>query len=292
MTLFMTSCAKQEEPLKTSDAAPLLLKVTKDGDENEMYLFGSIHAADETLYPLSDTVIESFKKSDYVAVEFDLIEEMKDLEGQIEMLSDFVYKEGKMITDDLDKENYDRAVEMLKNAGLYNSLYENYIPIMWQSLIETAAIVDSGLEERHGIDRHILSLAKDEEKEIIELESAKYQYDILKSFDKKTQINLLKSSIEEYDSSIDNLKQLYELYKRGNRSDLEKNLFKEETDDEYQAIYNKKLITQRNEKMAERLDLEFKNGKKIFCTVGLAHIIGEGGIADILSKKGYIITVQ
>ena len=88
------------------------------------------------------------------------------------------------------------------------------------------------------------------------------------------------------------MKELYELYKSGDKSELEKLLL--ESDEEANEIteeFNKKLITIRNENMKNTLIDEFDNDKNIFCTVGLAHIIGEGGIADLLEKENFTVKI-
>ena len=43
--------------------------------------------------------------------------------------------------------------------------------------------------------------------------------------------------------------------------------------------------------MADSLEESFQEGKDIFCTVGLGHIIGDDGIADLLEQHGYIVKV-
>ena len=289
--LFIGCGKKQQEEVEpTSNSTPLLLEVTKENAENKLYLFGSIHASDESMYPLPDYVMDAYEKSQEIAVEFDLIEYTKDLSSQMESLSKFVLTDDTKISDYIEQEDYDKGVEILKNAGLYSPLYNFYNPILWFTLIENAAIVDANLDEKYGIDHYFLERAKEDDKEIIELESAEYQYNVLSSFDYDTQVYLLKQSINEYDDVKTELEKLHELYKKGNKEELEGLLLEEETD-EYTKEYNDKLITIRNKNMAESLEESFKEGKDIFCTVGLAHIIGEGGIADLLEQKGYTVKI-
>lgn len=292
-SFMLSGCAKQEaETVPNQYSTPLLIEATKEGTDSKLYLFGSIHAADETLYPLPDYVLNAYKESDAIAVEFDLIEFTKDLSNQIELLSKFVYTDEKTIQDDIDEETYEKSVEILKEAGLYNMMMDNYKPIMWQSLLENAAMASSNLDEQYGVDNHFLKTAKEDDKKIIELESAQAQYDILLGFKDDVQVQLLKSSLNSYEESVNDLKKLYDFYKKGDKEELEGLLFKEdEKEDKYLEEYNKKLITERNEKMAKILNDITKKDETVFCTVGLAHIIGNAGIADILESKGYSIKI-
>lgn len=288
----MVGCSnKKEETKPISTTTPLLIEVTKEGVENKLYLFGSIHAADETLYPLPDYVLNAYKESDAIAVEFDMIEFTKDLSNQMELLSKFVYTDGTKITDYIENDTYTKGVELLKSARLYTSMIDHYKPIMWQSLIENVAMINAGLDEAYGIDQHFLSLAKENNKNIIELESAEYQYNMLLGFDMDMQVYLLEESIKQIEEAKDAMMQLYDLYQKGNQEELEKLVFGEETSDSYTEQYNDALITVRNQNMTETLEQTFKEGQNVFCTVGLAHIIGEGGIADLLEQEGYTITI-
>ena len=142
------------------------------------------------------------------------------------------------------------------------------------------------------IDMYFLNIAKEDKKEIIELESANYQYGILSSFDIPMQVYLLEESVNNYDASLNQMKDLYELYKKGNKEDLENLLFSDEEMNEYDKIYNNALITVRNEKMTKLLEEYFAQDKNIFCTVGLAHIIGDNGIANLLKQDGYKVEVK
>lgn len=290
--LFMIGgCAKpQEEKMDTSTVTPLLLEATKEGENQTLYLFGSIHAGEEGLYPLPDYVMDAYRKSDVVAVEFDLVAYEQDLDAQIALLANFVNLDGKKIQDYISEETYNKSVEILRKAHLYSPMFDYYTPMMWQMLLENAVIVDTNLEEQYGIDKSFLNLSKENQKEILELESAESQYNMLSGFDYDTQIHLLEQALDEYEDSKESLKTLYELYKKGNREELEKILFEEEeASNPYLEEYNEELITKRNKGMLDSLKKAMEDEKDIFCTVGLAHIIGEGGLADLLEEQGYTI---
>lgn len=287
--LILSGCHKEKTIVEQTDSTPLLFEVTKEGQDNKLYLFGSIHAADESVYPLPSYIEDAYEKSDEVAVEFDLIEMTNNLETQVNNLAKFINKDGKNIKDIINEDSYNEAVTILKNAGVYNSLWEHYNPMMWYSLIETASMKDSELSEEKGIDLHILKKAKEDKKEIIELESADYQYEMLLSFEEELQIYILEHSISAYNESVDELKKLFELYKKGNKKDLENFLFNENNNSLEEEKFNDVLVTNRNKNMTESLKSYFNEEKNIFCTVGLAHIIGNDGIAASLEKEGYIV---
>ncbi len=293
LIFFVSGCtpenndSKKEEAKSTS--SPLLFEVTKEGSDNKLYLFGSIHAAEASMYPLPDYVLNAYKESDAIAVEFDLVAYNQDLEGQMESLKNFINPNGESVSKYLGEETYNKAKTILEKAHLYNSMYDLYNVVMWFSLMENASMADAEIFSTFGIDNHILTKAKDDKKEIIELESPEFQTDLLLNMDSKIMLTLINEMVDNYDEEVDELKKLYEAYKKGDRENLEAMFKGDEEETKDLGDYNKLLITDRNKGMFAKLDQYFKDGKKVFCTVGLAHIIGGESIIELLEGKGYTI---
>lgn len=282
--LTLTSCQKSTK----SASSPLFFEVSKNGSVAKIYLLGSIHAADETAYPLPKTIMDAYNESDYLAVEFDIIKYTQNIGEQVSLMQKFMYEGGKTIKDDVDEKVYDKMESILSKANLYSSLYDKYIPIIWSTLIDNAEMSESGLDEEYGIDMHFLNMAKEDKKKILELESAEAQYNVLLNLSDELSLQLLKDSVNNYNESIVDLKNLYEAYKRGNKDELESLVFTSETD-ELTSEYNEELIDKRNIGMFKGLDKQFRKGETVFCTVGLAHIIGENGLVSIFEQNGYTV---
>lgn len=282
--LVLTGCSSKKE-----QSTPLFFEVSKEGYTDKIYLLGSIHVADETVYPLPKTITNSYKESDYLAVEFDMIKYMDNIGSQMSLMQKFIYDDGTSIKDYVSEEKYNKMKQILEEVNLYSSLYDTYKPIMWETLIENASASKSGLEDEYGIDMHFLNMAKEDNKNILELESAELQYNVLLGFSDELTLKLLDDSINNYDESIEGLKELYQAYKKGNKEEIEALLFTDEETDELLDEYNDALITKRNIGMYKGLDKQFKKGNTIFCTVGLAHIIGEDGLVNIFKQNGYTV---
>lgn len=282
--LTLTSCQKSTKLA----SSPLFFEVTKNGSNAKIYLLGSIHAADETAYPLPNTIIDAYNDSNSLAVEFDIIKYTQNIGKQISLMQNFMYDGDKTIRDDVDDQVYNKMKSILTEVSLYSTLYDKYIPIIWSTLIDNATMLKSGLSEEYGIDMYFLNMAKENNKNILELESAEYQYKVLLNLSDELSLQLLKDSIDNYEESISELKWLYEAYKRGNRDELESIIFTSETD-ELTIEYNEALIDNRNIGMFKGLDKQFRKGETIFCMVGLAHIIGENGLVNIFKQNGYTV---
>ena len=133
-------------------ATPLLYEVTKKCSENKIYLFGSIHVADDRAYPMQDKIIEAYKNSDYLAVEFDLIKYEKDLQEQIDTMTLLAYSDGSTIKEHMYEDSYNLMVNYLKENKMYNSLYDYYKPALFYSLISNVQAIKSELDAEKGKD--------------------------------------------------------------------------------------------------------------------------------------------
>lgn len=281
---------------QSSTITPLLYRVTDD-DGNVAWLFGSVHVGRENFYPLPDYVIEAYNDSDSLAVEFDIVAFENDLTKQYAALAPMIYKDGSSIEDHIPSSLYENAVEILKEYDSYSSVMDMYCPAFWSSMIESLMIEEIGADADLGIDKHMLNLAHEEDKEILNIESAEFQYQMMADFDNDVQQLLLESAVESYNKksmASASLQVLMNLWSTGNEKMLEKyfNSSDSKMNDAQKQIYQKyqkAMITDRNLSMAEFTEDALSSGDEVFICVGAAHIVGEGALVDLLSNRGYTV---
>ena len=288
---------EETEPEQESAVTPLLYKVSDEAG-NVIWLFGSIHVGVEEYYPLPDYVLDAFRGSDALAVEANIVAFEKDLAGQVNMLKKMVYTDGTNIKDHLSEETYQRAVEILKENSLYSAAYDAYYPVLWWNLIDNAAVMQADVDAELGIDRYMIELAEDEDKQILEVESAEFQYDMLASFSQELQVYLLEMVIEGYEQDllVPEIYELVTLWGEGNEESFQAYLTaQEEVEREAEALlyqeYNDALIVSRNEAMTEYAVDALESGEELFICVGAAHVIGEGAMAENLRALGYTVEI-
>ena len=298
ITCLFSGCSNNkivDNKQELKGSTPIFYEITKHDSNNKIYLLGSIHAADETAYPLNEKIIKAFNDSTYLAVEVNLNELNNNLSEQIELVQKMLYIDNTTIKDHLGEELYNSMAEFLKGKNSYNQMYDNYKPMFFESLFENLIIDDANMNSNDGIDMYFLKLAEEKSKKIIEIETASFQYDLLLSLPEELSKMNLKNYIDDYDNSVADMRNLYEAWKKGNLEELNGIIFEEsdeELTDEQQKLidnYNNSLVIDRNYNMTNKLKEYFKDGKDVFCVVGLAHVIGEEGIANLLEKDGFIV---
>ena len=307
-----------EEEKPPVEATPLLYRVT-GADGSEMWLFGTIHVGDERTAFLPQEIYDAFEASDALAVEFNLNEDDKNMEEDEEYADSitelYYYTDDSQTKDHLEEEVYEAAVKMLKCLGQYNSNMDYMKPFVWESSI-TGALRQNGrrLFSEKGMDRRLLDLAEKAGKEILDVESAEEQTQMLSNFSDGLQEQLLKEALTyERSSYNEGLLELFEMWCAGDEETLRKYINDEEeeteedteedtegdteeetteVDEELEALrqeYENAMSTERDINMIEIAKGYLTSGKTVFYAVGLAHLLADDGLVDGLRAAGYTV---
>ena len=280
----------------SANTTPLLYKVT-DKKGNVAWLFGSIHAGADYFYPLPDYVLNAFDNADSLAVEFDIVAFENDLTAAAKMLEKFVITDGRNIKDFLPSGVYEDAKQILTENGYYNIMFEYYMPVLWMSLIDEFLYEKIDVKIDLGIDKHLIDRAYEKNKEILDVESAELQYNMLSGFSDMLQAFLLEQTIEGYKNLEESKKEFDEMLKiwsKGDEKALAKILGEDvefDTEDEKKLYneYNNAMLVERNKNMTDWAENTLKSGKEVFICVGAAHIVGEGAMVETLRARGYTV---
>lgn len=297
--LLLSACAPKNE-----SAGPAMWKVTsKDG--NVLYLFGSIHAATDDIYPLRDSVMKAYDSCDALAVELDT----NNMDGDTlkSMYTAMLLTDGTTIADHCDAATFEAMTTVLQEEGIYSPLYNAFGPVFWQTILEGAALKKAGLDSEKGIDSHFLSLAHESGKEILEVESLEFQIGLLVSDEaQKDAAALLPLLAERFEDCAKYYAYLYESYARGDMETISylvngnaqnpvntgdaslDDLIRVmgESESEWDSAYS---TAARNRNMAQAAAEYLASGKKVFFVVGAAHMVGPDGIPALLEEMGYTV---
>jgi len=286
----------QGQPAEGEPSGMLLWKVTGAAG-GELYLLGSIHVGDKSLYPLPEIVTDAYEAADLLAVEADIVALERDMEALTELSMIFTYTDGTTIRDHLPAELYEKARAYLEEIGSYGAAFDYMHPAMWTSLLDLEISDACGLKDRYGVDRHFLERAHDDGKEIYELESAKMQYEMMAGFSDELSALLLRSSLTDREAQKEEMRRLYELYKSGDFAAFSAYITEEPeglTEEELAlyAEYTYEMMDARNAGMAEQALELLASGEVCFYIVGAAHMVGETGLVNALTEAGCTVEQQ
>jgi hypothetical protein len=281
--------------IEPSDATPLMWLVTCPEGQT-MYLFGSMHAGEPTLYPLSNTIMDAFYAADYLAVEVDMLAFYGDFAAQMAFLAMLEYEDGMTIIDEIGQELYDKAVQALMDLNLGFTIEDieemnSYKPWVWSNDIFTMLAVEfSGLSAFYGLDLFFLNEAYENGIEVLEVENLFDQLNILLGFSTELQKLMLEEALD-IELAVEELLWLYDVFKYGNLEEI--TLIRESILDEMPEGLGEEfyqgLLALRDIGMADAVEQYFAEGKNVFYVVGLLHFVGESGIVDLLTQRGYAV---
>lgn len=281
-----------------SKITPAMWKV-EDQNGNFIYMFGTIHAADDDASIMPDYFEAAYNESRAIAVEADVSDIMNDATLTSSLMKYMMYSDGTKIQDHISTETYNAVSKVLKdNFSMYvENAYDYMTPIAWAYALESAVIEKVGLDIKKGIDTVTINRAKNDGKEVLEVESVESQAEMLGRLSENvSEIVLVPYSTQEgFDKQVDSLKKLYGDWKNGNEileeeldvsslTDMDEKLKKEI---EY---YNDEMLGKRNPLMADKAEEYIKAGKKVLVMVGAAHFYGDNGLINLMQKRGYTVT--
>lgn len=254
---------------------------------NKIYMLGSIHVGNSSLYPIDENIIKALKSSEKIYMEIDLSnrEEAKKMRQKI------YYNDGKNLKDDLGEELYSRVLKIFQGYGME----EDQVKILRPWAIYNIMASDPKGESTKGsfgVESYFLALSLLNKIEIDELESMEFQSNILSNFDKKTYVEMIENLTAEiekngYKNINSGLYTLLDTWQSGDRDKMKSILSLK--GDEASEKFNEAILDERDEGMAKKIDAMLKKDGKntYFILIGSAHLVPENSVTGILKNMGY-----
>lgn len=287
-----------------TEAKPMLWEVTSDKG-GKLYLFGSFHMANDSLYALPDAVMSAYEGSDALALEYDVVGALFDVPMLMEQQTMSMYLDGTTAADHLSPETYDAAVSYLTEAGMYSPQMDYFCVANWSSMISLAMASELGFDASAGVDNYLGSLAKAQGKPVYEVESQSFQLALLNSLSDEYQDFAVSNMLENLDEGRALLSDMAKAYYAGDEAAMTKLIEDEEFDEsdfagltaqQREALvaedeaYHQKMYGERNTAMTAVAEEYLASGETVFFVVGEAHMLGEDGIVAQLTNAGFTVT--
>jgi uncharacterized protein len=286
LTLAGLALLLQPAPASVARGTKLFLwKATSP--TTEVYLLGSIHLGKKEWYPMAKEVDGAFEKSKFLVLEAD------PSKADQQKLQQLVFQHGIYAGDDslakhVPADTLKATQELAASMGLPPASIDKMKPWFVAMTLSVVAIQKLGYSPEFGIDRHFAVRSKEQGKEILELESMEFQIKLLAGFGEELQAKYLAATVEEAGKSKDQMEKMVETWKSGDIAEFEKEtIIKPREKHPGLAEFHKKMIDDRNEGMAKKIEGYLKGKDPHFVVVGAAHLVGEKGIVKLLEKAGF-----
>ncbi|SHI76055.1 TraB/GumN family protein [Lutispora thermophila] len=268
--------------------------------KNHLYVLGSIHIADISIYPFGRNIMEAYYKSDYLAVEANIVPSNEDI---MYMLQKAFYQDGNSIDKNISEETYKKYTEFMDSyagtLGIGPEAYNLFKPWYVTLLLPNLTLAQNSFDAALGIDMYFVNKAMGI-KDIIEIEGIKFQVDMFDNFSPELQERLLISSLtemetakEDNNTTLESMKNMLTAWKKGDAAALEAilEISKQSDADKLSDEFVNKFWHDRDKHMADTIKkfLADENGKTYFVVVGAGHLVGDKGVIKILENDGYDI---
>ncbi|MDR9748576.1 TraB/GumN family protein [Paenibacillus taichungensis] len=268
-----------------------LWKVENKG--NTVYLLGTMHTVDNTIYPLRPEIEDAFNAADYLGVEIDFTKIVPD--ELAKLLTDVGnYQDGTTLKDHISAETYNKVKAFLKENGLPENSFDNIKAWNVQLQIGNILAAKQDLSEGMGVDMYFMGKSINAKKPIIGLESFESQYQVFNNFSDALQEKLILQMLDPNslpssttEMSMDDI---LKLWKDGDEKALVQFVDTLRWNDEY----FKGMQTDRNEEMAEKVKGYLNSDKKetYMIALGASHFAGDSGVVTMLEKQGFKVVKQ
>lgn len=256
----------------------LLWKVSRAG-KSSSYVFGTIHVSDPRITNLPEPVESALKNSDIFVME--ALPTPEEASALSQMM---FYADGTMLNDYLDDELFQRIAKVLSAFQL---------PIEAAAIIKPWAaflIMNYPADNTMPLDLKLLEIATSQGARIMGLETLREQGAIFSGMALDKQLRLLLDTVCNYDLVNQGIEEMKELYlKRDLNGLLNANVQHPHADEQLYIELNKKLLTDRNKMMIDRMQSVLQEGSA-FIAIGALHLPGDDGVMARLSQQGYKIT--
>jgi len=260
----------------------LLWEISGNGLKAPSYIYGTVHSADTRAFHFVKLAETYIAKSDAFAMEINM-----DNLGEMNLFSMMKY----LVMPG------DTTLEMLMTHDQYAKLDKFVTDSLHLALAMFNTIKPMfllGLEEGMSmsedsstfLDQYLMQEAKSREKEIIGIETVEEQIRALDLIPLKKQAKMVLELVElDTTKKEGSLEDIVDIYFKGDLDALYSFYKKEDLSNTFNAA----LITDRNHRMADRVD-SIIHKKRLFTAVGALHLPGDEGVINLLRKKGYTLT--
>ena len=258
----------------------LLYEISGNGVTQPSYIYGTIHIICKDDFVMTDVTKQKFGTSQQVYLEID----MDDPSMMSEVQKNMMITDGSTLKTLMSETDYQKVSKFFKDSVKINiGMMDKMKPFILSSMTlpKMMSCPTQSYEET------FVKMAKEQQKEILGLETINDQFDALDKMGMKKQADLmLVQMVEKWDEGKGTLKNMIKDYKNQDVDLLLEDMMKSKTMD---SEFEKDLLQNRNNNWIPKI-AKIAVEKPTFFAVGAAHLAGEKGIINLLRKKGYTVT--
>jgi len=259
-----------------------------EGEGGSAYLLGSLHVLTPEWYPLHPTINRAFDESNVLVEEID-IAEASDPTLMMSALAKAMLTDGRTLDKLIAADLYADVKKRSEAVGMPMIAVDRMKPWLVAISLMTPTLQAAGFKPELGVDKHFYDRAVNAKMPRQALETLQYQLDRFDGLPMPLQEAMLRSTLNDLDMEVGNIKEMAQTWASGNVAALEKMTLASLK--EFPELYTR-LLLERNHNWIPHVERCLKQNAGCFIVVGAAHLVGPDGLPTLLEKKGYKVTQQ
>lgn len=251
-----------------------------------IHLLGSIHAGQQSWYPMDAAINEALAAADTVACELNIKDPQVAMQTALLVQREGMYPEGESLQENVPPEVWQQVVDRLGNqvpAVVLNRMRPGLVAVT----LAQVALADAGLDMGAGVDMHVIGKAEESGQPVVPLETAEDQVALLFGPNAVIDAKMLAETLEDDTATMMAMfDSLVVAWKAGDAERMEQIYREDWLDDADMQAFHEELLVKRNHGMADKL--EHRQGNW-FVVVGALHLCGEVGVPALLEEAGWLV---
>ncbi len=260
------------------------LWVVKDADST-LYLFGTVHVLRPDTAWGSDKVEAAFDSADNVIFE---ISNPDDQAAILPLIQTQGVSPDRPLSSLLTPEEVADLDTAAKAIGASAAQMDPLRPWLAALSLALAPLEKAGYDPKSGVELVLKARAEAAAKPVSGLETLDRQVGILAGLSEPTQLDFLRSTLEDYEEAATELDKMVAAWATGDVQALEDiaiDDMREASEEIYQA-----LLVKRNTDWADQIQTLMAGSGTTFIAVGAAHLAGDDSVQEILEDRGVTVT--
>ena len=256
------------------------------GTHNVVYLAGSIHMLPANDAELPPGFARAYAESSKLVMELDLAR-FDPMEALAWMTDHGTLPAGTTLRGVLGEPRYGRVSAAAASLGMPMTGLDSLAPWVVGIEITDLAYEHEGFDPEQGVEEQLVRRAQADGKPTAGLETLSEELGSLSSLSSADQVRMLDQTVDDLKDLKSEMREVTGAWRTGDAKRLAGLLASEYS--AFPSLY-KPLVTDRNRRWMPQVEELLKSQDNVLVVVGALHLVGEGGLLELLRGKGYTMT--
>lgn len=258
---------------------------TVSDEDSTIYLFGTVHVLRPDTAWGSAKVDAAFDASENIVFE---ISNPDDQAAIVPLIQQHGISPERPLSSLLTPEEVAHLDTAARSIGASAAQMDPMRPWLVALTLAVAPMMKAGYDPQSGVEKILKHRAEEAGKPITGLETIDQQIGLLAGLSEETQLDLLRSTLTDFDDATTELDTLVQAWAAGDvdtiaRTAVDK--MRTESEELYEA-----LLVRRNTAWADQIQDLLKGSGTTFIAVGSAHLAGADSVQALLEARGVTVT--